>query len=87
MAKAEGPRPRDLVTLASIDNAFALDMAMGGSSNTVLHTLAIAREAGVKYDLDRINAISQKCPNVCKVAPSCSYHMEDVTPPAASTRS
>ena len=78
MALAEGPRPRDLVTLASIDNAFALDMAMGGSSNTVLHTLAIAREAGVAYDLDRINAISQKCPNVCKVAPSCSYHMEDV---------
>jgi dihydroxy-acid dehydratase len=78
MAKAEGPRPRDLVTLASIDNAFALDMAMGGSSNTVLHTLAIAHEAGIAYDLDRINAISKKCPNVCKVAPSCSYHMEDV---------
>ncbi len=78
MAKAEGPRPRDLVTLASIDNAFALDMAMGGSSNTVLHTLAIAHEAGIAYDLDRINAISQRCPNVCKVAPSCSYHMEDV---------
>ncbi len=78
MAKAEGPRPSELVTLASIDNAFALDMAMGGSSNTVLHTLAIAHEAGIEYDLDRINAISQKCPNVCKVAPSCSYHMEDV---------
>ena len=78
LARAEGPRPRDLVTLASIDNAFALDMAMGGSSNTVLHTLAIAREAGVAYDLDRINAISRKCPNVCKVAPSCAYHMEDV---------
>jgi len=44
----------------------------------VLHTLAIAHEAGVDYDLDRINAISQRCPNVCKVAPSCSYHMEDV---------
>ena len=78
MAKAEEPRPSDLITLASIDNAFALDMAMGGSSNTVLHTLAIAHEAGLDYDLDRINAISQKCPNVCKVAPSCSYHMEDV---------
>jgi len=78
MAKAEGPKPRDLITLASIDNAFALDMAMGGSSNTVLHTLAIAHEAGIDYDLDRINAISRKCPNVCKVAPSCSYHMEDV---------
>ena len=78
MAKADGPRPRDIVTLASIDNAFALDMAMGGSSNTVLHTLAIAHEAGIAYDLDRINAISRKCPNVCKVSPSCSYHMEDV---------
>jgi len=51
---------------------------MGGSTNTVLHTLAIAREAGIDYDLDRINAISKKCPNVCKVAPSSAYHMEDV---------
>ena len=78
LAKNEGPRPRDLVTLASIDNAFALDMAMGGSSNTVLHTLAIAHEAGVNYDLERINDISKRCPNVCKVAPSSDYHMEDV---------
>lgn len=78
MAKAEAPRPRDLITLAAIDNAFALDMAMGGSSNTVLHTLAIAHEAGIAYDLDRIQAISRKCPNVCKVSPSSSYHMEDV---------
>jgi dihydroxy-acid dehydratase len=78
LARAGGPRPRDLVTRAALDNAFVLDMAMGGSTNTVLHTLAIAREAGVAYDLDRINAISQKCPNVCKVAPSSSYHMEDV---------
>jgi len=78
LAKADGPRPRDLVTRASLDNAFVLDMAMGGSTNTVLHTLAIAREAGIAYDLDRINAISQKCPNVCKVAPSSAYHMEDV---------
>jgi dihydroxy-acid dehydratase len=78
MAKAEGPLPRELVTLQAIDNAFALDMAMGGSTNTVLHTLAIAKEAGLAYDLDRINAISKKCPNVCKVSPSCSYHIEDV---------
>ncbi|MDX9867050.1 MAG: dihydroxy-acid dehydratase [Kiritimatiellia bacterium] len=78
MALAEGPRPRELVTLESVDNAFALDMAMGGSSNTVLHTLAIAREAGIAYDLERINAISRRCPNVCKVAPSSAYHMEDV---------
>jgi dihydroxy-acid dehydratase len=51
---------------------------MGGSTNTVLHALAIAQEAGVAYDLDRINRISQRCPNVCKVAPSCAYHIEDV---------
>jgi dihydroxy-acid dehydratase len=78
MALAEAPRPRDLITLDSLDNAFALDMAMGGSTNTVLHTLAIAKEAGVDYDLNRINSISQKCPNVCKVSPSCNYHIEDV---------
>ena len=78
MAKAGGPLPRDLVTQDSIDNAFALDMAMGGSTNTILHTLAIAREAGVAYDMDRINALSARCPNVCKVAPSCGYHVEDV---------
>ena len=78
MAKAGGPRPRDIVTEQSLDNAFVTDMAMGGSSNTVLHALAIAHEAGVKYDLNRINMISQKCPNICKVAPSSPYHMEDV---------
>ncbi len=78
LALSGGPLPRDLITLESVDNAFALDMAMGGSTNTVLHTLAIAREAGLEYDLQRINAISQKCPNVCKVSPSSDYHMEDV---------
>ncbi|GAF75252.1 unnamed protein product, partial [marine sediment metagenome] len=54
------------------------DMAMGGSTNTVLHTLAVANEAGIKYDLERINAIGAKCPNICKVSPSSSYHIEDV---------
>jgi len=78
MAKAGGPLPREIVTEHSLDNAFVTDMAMGGSSNTVLHALAIAHEAGVKYDLNRINQISQKCPNICKVAPSSPYHMEDV---------
>ncbi|OVE75364.1 dihydroxy-acid dehydratase [bacterium E08(2017)] len=78
MALAEGPRPRELVTQDSLDNAFAVDMAMGGSTNTVLHSLAIAHEAGINYDLDRINEISQKCPNICKVSPSSNYHMEDV---------
>ncbi len=78
MAQAGGPLPRDLVDEAAIDNAFALDMAMGGSSNTVLHTLAFAHEAGVAYDLRRIDAISKRTPHVCKVAPSCAYHVVDV---------
>ncbi len=78
MALDGGPLPRELVTVGSLDNAFALDMAMGGSTNTVLHTLAIAREAGARYDLERINEISGRCPNVCKVAPSSDYHIEDV---------
>ena len=78
MAKAGGPLPKDLITEKSIDNAFALDVAMGGSTNTVLHTLAIAREADIPYDLRRINEISARTANVCKVAPSCAYHVEDV---------
>jgi len=78
MALAGGPLPREIVTEASLDNAFALDMAMGGSTNTVLHALAIAQEAEVDYDLNRINAISQKCPNICKVSPSSHFHIEDV---------
>ncbi len=78
LALAEGPLPRDIVTEAAIDNAFILDMAMGGSTNTVLHTLSIAHEAGLNYDLERINAISKRCPNICKVSPSSNYHMEDV---------
>ncbi len=78
MAKTGAPKPRDLITTASLDNAFALDMAMGGSTNTVLHALALAHEAGVSYDLNRINEISKRCPNICKVSPSSPYHMEDV---------
>jgi dihydroxy-acid dehydratase len=71
-------KPLDIINQKSLDNALVLDMAMGGSSNTILHTLALANEAGIAYDLQRINAISMKTPNICKVAPSCSYHMEDV---------
>jgi dihydroxy-acid dehydratase len=70
--------PRKIVTKEAIDDAFALDMAMGGSTNTVLHTLAIAREAGVDYPLSRINEIASKVPHVCKVAPASTVHMEDV---------
>jgi len=71
-------KPLEIISLKSMDNALALDMAMGGSTNTVLHTLAIASEAGIQYDLDRINAISARCPNICKVSPSSSLHVEDV---------
>ncbi len=78
IALAAGPLPRDLVTEKSLDNAFVCDMAMGGSTNTVLHTLAIAHEAGVEYDLKRIDDISRRTPNICKVAPSSKFHMEDV---------
>ena len=71
-------RPLDIISAKSMDNALILDMAMGGSTNTVLHTLALASEAEIKYDLERINKISAKCPNICKVSPSSKYHVEDV---------
>lgn len=71
-------KPRDIVTKAAIDNAFALDLAMGGSTNTILHTLAIAWEAGIDYDLSRINDLSARVPNICRVSPSSQWHMEDV---------
>ncbi|EGQ2841656.1 dihydroxy-acid dehydratase [Staphylococcus pseudintermedius] len=71
-------KPRDIVTKEAIDDAFALDMTMGGSTNTVLHTLAIAKEAGIDYDLTRINEIAKKTPYLSKIAPSSSYSMDDV---------
>jgi dihydroxy-acid dehydratase len=72
-------RPLDIVTPEAIDNAFILDMAMGGSTNTVLHTLALAAEARVDYDLKRINAISDRTPCICKVSPSRpDVHLENV---------
>ena len=72
-------KPRDIVTKESILNAFALDMAMGGSSNTVLHTLAVANEAEIKFDLADLNEISRKTPYLCKVSPATKFvHMEDV---------
>ncbi len=71
-------KPLDIITAESIDNAFMLDMAMGGSTNTVLHALALANEAQIKYNLERINKISEKCPNICKVSPSSKWHVQDV---------
>jgi len=75
---AKDIKPLDIINEKSLDNALVLDMAMGGSTNTVLHSLAVASEAGIKYGLERINAISAKCPNICKVSPSSKFHMEDV---------
>jgi dihydroxy-acid dehydratase len=71
-------RPRDILTKEAFDNAFALDMAMGGSTNTVLHTLAIAHEAGIDYDLQEINRIAEKVPYLAKIAPASDYNMQDV---------
>jgi dihydroxy-acid dehydratase len=76
--EGHGLLPREIVTHDSIDNSMVLDMAMGGSTNTVLHILAIAREAGVEYNMERINVLSRRTPNICKVAPSSKYHVEDV---------
>jgi dihydroxy-acid dehydratase len=71
-------RPRDIITSEAIDDAFALDMAMGGSTNTVLHMLAVASEAGIDYDLNRINQVAKKVPYLAKVAPSSAFSMQDV---------
>ncbi len=73
-----GLTPRQLVTVEAIDDAFALDMAMGGSSNTVLHTLAFAHEAGVDYPLERINHIADQVPYLTKISPSGAWHMQDL---------
>jgi len=70
--------PRSIAGRAAFFNAMALDIAMGGSTNTVLHLLAIAREAGVDFTMADIDALSRRIPNLCKVAPSSSYHVEDV---------
>jgi dihydroxy-acid dehydratase len=72
-------RPLDIITETAIDNAFMVDMAMGGSTNTVLHTLALASAAGISYDLERINRLSAGTPCICKVSPSRpEVHLEDV---------
>jgi dihydroxy-acid dehydratase len=73
-----GLLPREIATATAFDNAMILDMAMGGSTNTVLHILAIAGEAEVPFSMKRIAEVSEKTPNICKVSPSSRYHMEDV---------
>jgi dihydroxy-acid dehydratase len=71
-------RPSDILSPRAFENAFALDVAMGGSTNTVLHTLAVAIEAGTPFDLNHLNEVSARVPYICKVAPAGKYHMEDV---------
>ena len=73
-----GITPRKIVTRDAIDDAFALDVAMGGSTNTILHTLAIAKEAGIDYPLSRINEVADRVPHLCKISPSGPWHMDDV---------
>ena len=74
----ESVLPRSVASPAAFVNAMALDMAMGGSTNTVLHILAAAQEAEVPFSIDDIDAISRRVPCLCKVSPNSNYHMEDV---------
>ncbi|MEW8987121.1 MAG: dihydroxy-acid dehydratase, partial [Bacillus sp. (in: firmicutes)] len=71
-------KPRDIVTEKAIDNAFALDMALGGSSNTVLHTLALAHEAEIDYPIGRINEVAARVPHLSKLAPASDVFIEDL---------
>ena len=73
-----GPRPRDILTEAAFENAFRVDLALGGSTNTVLHLLALAEEAGVPFPLARINELSDSTPQLCRLSPAGPHHMEDL---------
>lgn len=70
--------PRDILTADAFHNAFSTDMAMGGSTNSVLHLLAIAHEAGLEFDLQDLNAFSDTTPHVCKLSPASDQHLEDL---------
>jgi dihydroxy-acid dehydratase len=78
LGPGHGLLPREIASASAFDNAMILDMAMGGSTNTVLHILAIASEAGVAFSMKRIDELSKLTPNICKVSPASSYHIEDV---------
>ncbi len=71
-------KPRNIMTLAAFKNALAVDMALGGSTNTVLHLPAIAYEAGITLSLDLVDEISNRTPNICKISPASSYHIQDL---------
>ena len=70
--------PKDIITKESVYNAFAVDMALGGSTNSVLHLMAIAYEAGVDFRLSSVNEISQRIPHISKISPASDYHIEDL---------
>lgn len=70
--------PRDIVTRKAVQNAFMVDMALGGSTNSVLHLIAIANEAGIKFPLEDINEISDRTPHLCKLSPAGEYRIEDL---------
>jgi dihydroxy-acid dehydratase len=70
--------PRNIASKTAFENAMSLDIAMGGSTNTVLHLLAAAQEGGIDFQMSDIDRLSRKVPTLCKVAPSSSYHLEDV---------
>ena len=71
-------RPKDIINEESLENAFTVDMALGGSTNSVLHLMAIAHEAGVEFSLPRINAISENTPCLARIRPAGEYHIEDL---------
>ena len=71
-------RPRDIINKDSIYNAFTVDMALGGSSNSILHLMAIAHEAGFDFPLSVVNEISKRTPHLCKLSPASDYHIEDL---------
>ena len=75
---ADDVRPRDIITPAAFENALTTDMALGCSTNSALHLLAIAHEADISLDLHMINAISEKTPNLCHLAPAGHHHMQDL---------
>ncbi len=75
---ASNVRPRDIITKDSIHNAFTVDMALGGSTNSVLHLMAVAHEAGVDFPMQKINDISERTPQLCKLRPAGDYHLEDL---------
>jgi dihydroxy-acid dehydratase len=74
----KGIRPKDIATPAAFRNAIAVDMALGCSTNTVLHIPAIAHEAGIRLELDLFNEVSRKIPNLCKLSPAGAHHIEDL---------